>query len=76
MVVTSVHIHFGTTSTPLMRRRLLALLNKHRWDVKKAAGEMGIHPISLQRIIRKDEVLAEARALARYKLRQLPGRGA
>ncbi len=65
MLLTRAHLYFGTTNSGRMREMLLDRMKHARWNTAAVAAEIGIHPNSLSRIIKRDPVLARARLAAR-----------
>lgn len=65
MLFTKVHEYFADKNGVMpteteMQRKLLALLESKKWDVRRAASHLGISRVSLYRIIRDRPNLARA----------------
>lgn len=74
MLYTKVHEYFETKSEKEMQQRLLALLESKKWNISRAAKQLGVSDQTLWRILRDRPNLARARLKARLELAIETGR--
>lgn len=65
MVITKVHKFFGTVNDDVMRRKLLSLLKRCRWNMSAAAAELGVSRFTIHKVVNEDAELSAAHKKAR-----------